>query len=321
MSATNETMNARAEPKWDSPLFWIATACFGCAVGRPVLEGLVSATVSITTRLGNHDVAYGATWAVALGAPLSFFVMLLGSDRRWLRRLMTVFERRTWRMSLLIVAATVVITGRVFESGILNSAIRASLGASDSSWRALSACNEATLTLAIAGPIAFAALVFGLRAASGAATATSPGAQALWIGLGALLGIVTTVLGEFAWQAATILAGRAGFRPEGVRILVWIVTLATPLVTLAAFGAWLRHRVPLPAAVIGAPRFGLATTILCIVTVGSVVWVNSVPLDAYAASMYAPAREARALAGVLAGTFVPLVAGALMLRLRHLAWI
>jgi hypothetical protein len=243
-----------------------------------------------------------------LGVPLAFFAILFRDAPRGVRWALRSVDRRGARVVALVASAVVV--------AFFRATLHVDLGAASA---AASLVYDSAFVLAIAAPVAIGALLLGLRAGATRDEDITRASPILWLSIGCFASVVSLELGTFAWNAALWIGARAGLGSRGMQCLVWVVTIATPLLSLAGACVWLARRAPSPRAILRGRRFGAVLAGVGAAAIAAWLVLDPIHHAAHALldrGVYALAIEARTLASIVAGCMMPLVVGAAILRLR-----
>lgn len=305
-------MRSRA---WQLPLFWIAVGSFIGVVGLPLLMTFIEVLIVLALKVDRAgNTTYGITWAAILGIPLSFFTFLFVDVRGRVAWALARVDRPASRVAVLVGASAMVALWRaaIHVEG-LDPLTR---DPSDAMTGALGSLGETTYIVAVAAPLVTLSFLLGLRRKKSATT--SP---VLWMMVGCFVSIVGFEASMFLWNAALWVGALVHLHTKGIEALVWLVTIASPPACLAIAYACILHA-PSPKRVLATRSFGAALFALTAAAIAG--WVSMPHLreaakGILAVGAYDGAVTARALAAMVAGSMMPVAAGAIILRYAHFA--
>jgi hypothetical protein len=186
---------------------------------------------------------------------------------------------------------------------------------------ALEAANRARWdaygVLGHVAPFGIAAFALGLRL--GTPRGQRADVPVFWLAFGCLVAFGGAELADVARIASFAGGGALGLGAPGMRVLVWVVVLATPAIVLASGVAWLRRRAPPPRDFLHGRGAAFATLASCAFLIGSPLVATPLAVRAYTTlggGLLLESARAGVQASLVVMSLLVVAAGALALRFR-----
>ncbi len=296
---------ARANPAvvWRAPLLWIATGCFATCVALPWFERAREIGELAGSVLHLPHVTAGVVLASAWVAPsLVFYAALIVWARRQERVPFAWAAVSSARVTVLVAGALAAVLGYMVRYPLVT--LIWNLRPIEDYF------GSGGLALCAAAPVTLAATVVVSRARM---------RPALWVALGSLA-MMALYRVEAVVFHATLLAGSAArLAMPQMRRVMWVASLLTPALPFLAAYACRRYRLPSPREVVHGGAFVVATLVLPVVTVLGPAFGTLLSTGAHTLNekeIFIDAIVTWQLAGVVETCALPVVLGAILLRLR-----
>jgi len=256
------------------------------------------------------------TWAVAFASPLAFFALLFPFARRHVDAPLPWARSPVFRVGVVVGSALLMLVGHLLgDWGWLDMLIRrwAEGPLLYTAWRA---STYATYSLAVVALLVLLGVAVRQRAL--AMKDRAGAAPLFWLAVGLFIGTVRWELHIFVRSAAFACGGFVKLQAAQMHALMWIVSLACPLVLFASTYAYLRHRAPGPSSVLRAPMVLVTMAASSALAIGAVFATNPVAeAGPRTAELMIAGYNAWLMAGIVTSCALPVMVGVLMLRLRR----
>ena len=306
---------------WRAALFWMAAGIMLVLGGLPIqsiaLHGLLIA--SLTLNVGQVATAI-MIWLVVFASPFVAFSAIFRMATKTIEDPLPWARSRAFRISLILATAILLIVAHLGQAwGLFNKLEWKWLYPTThpdmlSAWDHMS---WATYALTIAGPLYLGVVAYRQRRL--AMKNRVAAAPIFWLTIGLFIGAVRAELHEFVRYAALSGGGLAHVTPAQMNALMWIVTLACPLLLFASAYAYLRHRAPGPSTLMRTRGILLALAGSGGIGIAAVFLTNPVArrgVRHVAIETFLAGHTAYVLAGIVTSAMLPVLIGALLLRLR-----
>ena len=317
---------------WRAALFWICAGVMLVLGLLPVhglaIHGAIAAVMSLELSPRWSSLLM---WTVVFGSPLAFFAFVFPYARwRHVERPLPAAERPAVRVALIVGCVVLGLGAHLaFDWGLLvrkewsywGLDLHAGWATTEARLNdAWSAVDNAYYALAIAAPL----FLFGVAARQRMLVLRDRAGAAplFWLAVGLFVGSVRSALHGFVRYSALAAGARLHFRADQMSALLWIVTLACPLVLFASTYAYLRHRAPGPSRVLRARGVLVALLGSGAVSVAAVFATGSVAQRAYRGlpvDTIVAGTHGWLFAGIVTSCALPVIVGTIMLRLRNAA--
>jgi hypothetical protein len=328
-SLANEFAKINPLLAWRAALFWICLGIMIVFTGRPIQEiaghGVVVAGLEL--HLGRLVTA-ALMWFVVLGTPPLTFALVLHVAKKHLEEPLPWARSPAFRMGLVLTASLLMLVAHLgagwgiftyFEYKLFTPDMRADWTAADQQ------ATYAYYVLAVVAPLYLGWVAYRQRArvlrAEGddALTIRAAAAPLFWLAIGLFVGSIRCELHLFVRSAAMTTGALVKLGAEQMTALMWIVTLACPLLLFLSTYAYLRHRAPGPSQVLRTRAVLLALAISGAMGIAAVFATGSVTHKGYSMlplETVTSGYMAWVFAGIVTSTVLPVVIGTLLYRLR-----
>jgi hypothetical protein len=301
---------------WRAALLWITVGIFTVLALRPVhmLSEHAIIAASMALHLGKTMITIG-TWMVSFASPLVFFAVFFPLMRRRVDAPLPWARSPVFRVGLLVGCAVLMLASHLLaEWGWLTSFEQRWAGPLLRS--AYHSSESASYALAVAAPLVLGGIAVHQRALALKDRATA--APLFWLAVGIFVGAVRSEVHFFVRPAAVVLGNLAKLQSGQMALLMWIVTLGSPLLLFASTYVYLRHRAPRPARVLRTPYVVAAMAGSGALAIAAVFATS--PVQGYAWELLEDGSGvsgfyAWLLAGIVTSCALPVIVGTIMLRL------